>query len=189
LASAGFSLLELMIAVVVLAIGVGLAIPTFRELVRNSNVSSTTNDLLVAINLARQEAIKRGTRVAVMSKSAGADWSTGWNIVVDAARDGTYTGDTVRTREAVSTGYSIKVKASGAGGKDDRIVFDSSGSMTNGLKPPDMTDGSKTVTRVEVSVCSQVTDMSKARTITVIPSGQTMSQRGKRSDAVAQPSC
>jgi type IV fimbrial biogenesis protein FimT len=188
-ASAGFSLLELMIAVVVLAIGVGLAIPTFRDLIRSSNVSSTANDLQVAINLARIEAIKRGTRVAVMSKSTNSDWSTGWNIVVDSTRDGAYTGETVRTSNPVGLGYSVKVKASGAGGKDDRIVFDSSGALTNGLTPPDMTDSSKPVTKVEISVCSQITDMTKARTITVIPSGQTMAQRGVRSDKTAQPAC
>lgn len=183
-AAAGFSLVELMITIVVLAIGVGLAIPTFKELIRNSNVSTTTNDLMVSINLARMEAIKRGTRVAVMSKSTTADWSSGWDVVVDAARDGTYTGDTVRTHESVSTGYAIYAKATGAGGKDDRIVFDSSGAMTNGLKPPDMTDGTKTVSTVDINVCSQIKDKKKARWIRVIASGQTSSRRDATSSTV-----
>src|SRR3569623_575841 len=154
LAGAGFSLLELMIAVVVLAIGVALAVPSFRDLMRNTNTSTNANDLVLAINMARSEAIKRGTRVAVMSTSTTSDWSSGWSIAADTGRDGNF-ATSIRTHEAVATGYPIYVKATGAGGKDDRVVFDPSGALTNGLKPPDMTDSAKPVTGTDITVCGQ----------------------------------
>ena len=186
--SAGFSLLELMIAVVVLAIGVGLAIPSFRDLMRNSNTSANSSDLVVALNMARSEAIKRGTRVAVLSTSTTSDWSSGWTIAADTARDGTYS-TSIRTHQAVATGYPIYVKATGAGAKDDRVVFDSSGALTNGLTPPDMTDAAKPVSRTDISVCSQTKDKTKARWIQVIATGQTSARRYATSDTVATTAC
>lgn len=188
LASAGFSLLELMIAVVVLAIGLALAIPSFRDLIRNTNTSTNANDLVLALNMARAEAVKRGTRVAVMSASATSDWSSGWTINADTARDGTYATQ-IRVREGVASGYAIYAKATGAGGKDDRVVFDATGALTNGLKPPDMTDSSKPVTQMDISVCSQSKDMTKARWVLIKASGQTSARRYLSTDTVATTSC
>jgi type IV fimbrial biogenesis protein FimT len=81
----GFTLLELMTAITILAILLAIAVPSFSDIVRNSRISSQTNAIVSALNLARSEATKRGIPVATcagnpaLSNCLGAaDWSKGW---------------------------------------------------------------------------------------------------------------
>ncbi|WP_456405195.1 GspH/FimT family pseudopilin [Thiolapillus sp.] len=85
----GFTLVELLITVVVLSILVALAVPSFRGLMDRNAVSTTANDLLSSILLARSEAIKREQPVIF---SGNADFGT-WNVAADTDGDGT--GDVV----------------------------------------------------------------------------------------------
>ena len=56
--SRGFTLVELMITIAVLAIGSALAYPSFSGVMRSNRVATSTNGLLAAFNLARSEAIR-----------------------------------------------------------------------------------------------------------------------------------
>lgn len=86
---AGFSLVELMVTVTVLALLMGIGIPTFRDVSLGSRLSAAANDLLASIQLARSEAIKRNLTVTVCASSDGATcaasggWQQGW-IIVDS---------------------------------------------------------------------------------------------------------
>src|SRR5215469_10905864 len=95
----GFTLVELMITIVVAIILMALALPNFRDLILGSNVTQNTNQLVHDLNLARAEAVSRGTLVAVISNNGGNDWSGGWTIVADSVfkNDGTFTdaGDAI----------------------------------------------------------------------------------------------
>jgi type IV fimbrial biogenesis protein FimT len=71
--SAGFTLLELMIAITVLAIIVGIGIPSFTESIRRNRLTSQTNALVSALAIARSEAVKRGTLVTICPASAAQD--------------------------------------------------------------------------------------------------------------------
>ncbi len=71
----GFSLIELMITVVVAAILLAVAIPSFRNLILSNELTTTTNEWVTAINLARSEAIKRSAGVVVCG--AGGNENTG----------------------------------------------------------------------------------------------------------------
>jgi type IV fimbrial biogenesis protein FimT len=90
----GVTLLELMIAITVLGLLLGLAGPSFAELLRNNRVAVNTNELVVALTAARSEAVKRGLPVAVCASNVNqtacagdtaADWSDGWLVFTDAA--------------------------------------------------------------------------------------------------------
>jgi len=63
--SRGFTLLELMTAVAVLSILVGVGVPAFTNIVRNNQIAAQSSNLVQALNLARSEALKRGVRVSV----------------------------------------------------------------------------------------------------------------------------
>lgn len=76
--SAGFTLVELMIALVVAAVLIGIGVPTFGTLISQNRVRTTTMDLQSAISLARSEALKRNRTVVL--NPAGGGWSTGWVI-------------------------------------------------------------------------------------------------------------
>lgn len=86
----GFTILELMITVAVLAILMGIAVPSFNEMIRQNRLATQTNDLLTATAVARSEAVKRGARVTLCPAngngsdcSGAATWSGGWLVITD----------------------------------------------------------------------------------------------------------
>jgi type IV fimbrial biogenesis protein FimT len=88
----GFTLIELMIGIAVLAILMSIAIPSFTTLINNNRTVTATNNLITALTLARSEASKRGAPVVACSAnssqsacSAGLSWNNGWIVFVDNA--------------------------------------------------------------------------------------------------------
>jgi type IV fimbrial biogenesis protein FimT len=57
--STGFTIIELMIAIVVLAILLTVAIPSLQDLLKRNQVIGQTNEVVALIHLARNEAIRR----------------------------------------------------------------------------------------------------------------------------------
>jgi type IV fimbrial biogenesis protein FimT len=90
-AHTGFTLIELMTALTVLAVLLAMSVPSFREFTRSNRVTAAHNDLLTAFTLARSEALKRATPVTVCASADGAtcagatDWAVGWIVFVDDA--------------------------------------------------------------------------------------------------------
>lgn len=74
----GFTLIEMMVTVAVLAILTMIALPNYRTFVLNSRMTAQANDFLVALQLARSEAIKRNAPVTLSAKSG--EWKNGWQI-------------------------------------------------------------------------------------------------------------
>lgn len=98
---AGFTLIELMITLVIAAIIMTIAVPSFLTTIQSSRLTTQVNDLAADISLARSEAIKRGVRVGLCrsaNPSAGTPtcggssntWSTGWLIYADDDADGAF---------------------------------------------------------------------------------------------------
>jgi type IV fimbrial biogenesis protein FimT len=86
---AGMTLIELMIGLVIVAVLVTLGAPQWTKFVQNNRLTATTNDFVAAINLARNEAIKRGVTVVLCRSNnlsanpptcggTANNWSTGW---------------------------------------------------------------------------------------------------------------
>jgi len=61
----GFSLVELMVTIAVLAILLAIGIPSFASLIASNRLTSATNELVAALQTARTEAIRRNVRVTV----------------------------------------------------------------------------------------------------------------------------
>ncbi|MCC6596766.1 MAG: GspH/FimT family pseudopilin, partial [Rhodanobacteraceae bacterium] len=76
----GFTMIELMITVALVAVLAAIAFPSFREFSARMAVTENTNNLIGALNTARTEAVKRGRPAAVIAN--GGDWSQGWQVVV-----------------------------------------------------------------------------------------------------------
>lgn len=91
----GFTLIEVMITIAILAVLLALAAPSFQALIASSRLTAATNDLVSAFAQARSHAIKVGNRTTVcMSATGGActdsgGWQQGWISFVDTTRSGT----------------------------------------------------------------------------------------------------
>ncbi len=84
--SSGFSLLELLTALTIGSIVIALGVPSFQGVLNNQRLTSSTNEMVTTLNLARSEAIKRVTYVTVCKSSngtsctAGSAWEDGWIV-------------------------------------------------------------------------------------------------------------
>lgn len=61
----GFTLLEMMFTIALLAVIVGVGVPNLRDFVRNSRMTAAANDIVTDFNLARSEAVKRRVPVTL----------------------------------------------------------------------------------------------------------------------------
>jgi type IV fimbrial biogenesis protein FimT len=85
-ASGGFTLIELMVTLVLLAVMLTLAAPSFLTFQRNAELTTTANSFVGALSAARAEAMKRQMRAFVIpgdGVTQTTDWSLGWVVYVD----------------------------------------------------------------------------------------------------------
>jgi type IV fimbrial biogenesis protein FimT len=72
----GFTLIELMVTIVILAILVVLGFPSYEQWIRNTRVRNAAESIQNGLRLARNEATQRGANVEFYLPTAGtADWS------------------------------------------------------------------------------------------------------------------
>ncbi|MDT8451245.1 MAG: GspH/FimT family pseudopilin [Gammaproteobacteria bacterium] len=90
----GYSLIELMVALAVLAIIISVGLPQMSVFFKGGRMVTIPNELLAGLHIARSEAIKRNSRVTIC-KSTNADavspvcatgaenWDSGWFVFVE----------------------------------------------------------------------------------------------------------
>jgi type IV fimbrial biogenesis protein FimT len=147
----GFTLVELMVSLAVLAVLIGIAVPSFTNSVASNRMATQTNEFMGGLKLARAEAIRRGQGVAIQADVAGspANFATGWTIFTNASTDGVLAGspsDAEGTRIRVSDPLAgntaiVRVTRAGTGpaftyassGASDRrfVVFNGRGGNVN----------------------------------------------------------
>jgi type IV fimbrial biogenesis protein FimT len=79
----GFTIIELMVAVAVLAVLVAIAAPNLSSTIVTQRVKTATTDLHTHLSLARSEAIKRNAAVDVVPANT-ANWAQGWSVKVQS---------------------------------------------------------------------------------------------------------
>jgi type IV fimbrial biogenesis protein FimT len=78
----GFTLIELMVVVSIVAIMTAIASPSLRSFLASQRVKSASYDLTSALLLARSEALKRNGNVRIAR--IGSSWNNGWQITIAA---------------------------------------------------------------------------------------------------------
>jgi type IV fimbrial biogenesis protein FimT len=111
----GVTLIELLVTLTVAAILLGVAVPSFTNLIVSNRAVAQTSLFVNALNYARSEAVKRGQFVYVRPPSGSTDWTQGWQIFVKASTnlDSTFqTGDTLLRTQGAFTGNANLTSAS-----------------------------------------------------------------------------
>jgi len=190
----GFSIIELMVTVAVAAVLIGLAIPSFRDLLISNKVMGTSTQLLGDLNVAKAEAVRRGSLVAVISNSGTNDWSTGWHVETDGdfAGNGTFaaipiaSGNDVllRANTGVDTSANYKVTtrlttaacaSATTPQSDGMVIFNSQGNQPCN------------VNTFDINICRPDSNPARSKRITISASGMVTTQASTTSSPA--PGC
>lgn len=125
----GFSLIELMVAVAIAAILLGIAVPSFNNMLADNRLATQTNDVIGAVLFARSEAIRRNQTItfcrtdsaAANTCAAGANW-TDW-IVTNNPAAGVAT-TTLRRGSFARSGEAMRISSTLAA---SRLAFQPTG--------------------------------------------------------------
>ena len=86
---AGFTVTELVVVMLVVAILAAIAVPSFKYVTTSNRLAGEINGLLGDMQFARSEAIKQGLPVTVCSSGGGTScanshWQNGWIVFLDS---------------------------------------------------------------------------------------------------------
>jgi type IV fimbrial biogenesis protein FimT len=119
----GFSLLELLVTMTIIATLVSIGMPSFRYVTTGNRISAGVNGLLGDMQFARAEAIKQGQTVSVCATNDGktclgtSTWSGGWIVFSDTGAIGSIDGtdQMLRVQKKLSSGDTLIANTAGFG--------------------------------------------------------------------------
>lgn len=149
----GFTLIELMVTIAVAAILVGIAIPSFSNLIVSNRLNTIATEMVDAVSFARSESVKRNSSVvfcrAASATATACDSDTLWTHWVILS--GT---EVIRRGEVNSYNSTIEVSSDLT---DDEVVFGGDGlARTN----------ENIINESEISICSTSGSGESIRTVT-----------------------
>lgn len=130
----GFSFIELMVVVVVLAIVASIAIPSFRNFIANAQIRTTTESIRNGLQIARAEAVKRNA-VVRFTLNSDKSWLVGCPTVAancpatiqsKPSKEGSATTITLTLTGANNISFTSLGTVTATAGQLSQVVVDSS---------------------------------------------------------------
>lgn len=153
----GFTLLELMITLGIVAIVAMFAIPGMNTYIQNERLTTQINTLVGHLALARSEAVLRHQQVVVCGSSngasCGANWNQGWMVFVDANNNGWDATDTVvRVQQALEGGNTLNSTVG------NTVIYDYRGFAPNSIGSFSLCDirGAAYIKAISISITGRV---------------------------------
>lgn len=125
----GVTLIETATAACVSAVLAASALPSMTSAIEGNRLTTATNDLVLAVNLARATATAQRMRV-VLAPRDGGDWTSGWRVFVDTDNNGRLDAGeaVVREFDAAPKGLRITPKF-GTSYSGAYLSFDNMGNL------------------------------------------------------------
>jgi type IV fimbrial biogenesis protein FimT len=144
----GFTLVELMITLAIVAIVATVAVPAWSDFVRQNRVATVNNELITAFGLARSEAARDNSTVSVCpstdqsSCTGGTDWTVGWVVYTGSGQPSG--GSIIHVWDPLPGGLTLDgpssaLTFSGDGSLDGSSSFDLQASSCHGQEHRDIT--------------------------------------------------
>ena len=126
--SKGFTFLEFLVALAMLAATTWLAVPSLQQSLASNQLISANHSIVTGLNLARSTAITTGDDITICPSRDGAtcaedNWDNGWIVFNDANADGNAVADEIIRVVAIEG----EVANSGFG---ENIVFQADGTTS-----------------------------------------------------------
>ncbi len=167
----GFTVIELMISLAVLAIITSLALPSYRSIMEKRQVTSGAEQLGAFLSSAQLESVKRNQFVAVNYKASGGAWCFGMRpgdnasvdcncTITDATNANACALDgTLRVFGSTVLNYPGALQSVTISGSDTTLVFDPVRGLTQGAETAKLqllSDEGSYALDVEVTVTGRV---------------------------------
>ena len=111
----GFTLLELMVTVSIMAIIAGIAVPSYRSLIEGNLLRTNSQTFYASLVLARSEAVKNNQPVALCkstnqtSCATSGTWDGGWLVYLDANSNSSFdSGEVLLHTHAAVNGSTLR---------------------------------------------------------------------------------
>lgn len=170
--TAGFTLIELMVTIAIVALLLTIGLPSFQSSLRSNRIATTTNELMASLALARSEAIRSPGGAWICASADGAlcdgdSWNDGWMVWIDADEDDGSTQPTgvddriVRYVQGRDKIYMVAVADSGSEEDANNIQFDRRGRIEGlprhiDIQPEECATGQSLLRTVSLSLSGQI---------------------------------
>lgn len=159
----GFTIVELMVTLAVAAVLMGIAVPAFTDFVRQRNMASRNNDMVLALTYARSEAVRRGQMVSVQAVDPADDdeWGGGYCVVIGNPGDCNDPDEVLRRFSAIPD--DVTFDATGGLHTRETLSFNGRGLMVGGVQGT-------------IRLCSTDPAVNPGRVIDISPTGRADAQ-------------